>query len=174
MKEYDFALTFELENPNIEPDIYTDDLYKAGCDDAVLGIGKKGFIALDFIRESDSAYDAVSSAIANVKTAISKAKLIHVSPDLVGVKELSVVFDCTRQNIQKYVNKPTFPKPFYRGYQALWHLETVLIWFINNGGLDINQELIDIATLARHINFNLDNQTLNPKLVEQAQELISL
>ena len=175
MKEYDFALTFELENPNIEPEIYTDDLYESGCGDAVLGIGKIGFICLDFIREANRAYEAVSSAIANVKSAIPNATLIHISPDLVGVKELSIIFDCTRQNIQKYVDKSTFPRPFYRGYQALWHLETVLDWFVKNkNDLKIDRELMDIASLARHINLKIENRTASPEMLDQAQSLIAM
>ena len=172
-KEYDFALTFELENPNISPDIYTDGLYEAGCDDAMLAVGKTGYISLDFTREVSSSYDAISSAIANVKSVIPNAKLINISPDLIGVKELSLIFDCTRQNIQKYVNKTTFPRPLFRSNQALWHLETVLSWFAENG-FDVEPKLIEVASLARHLNLLIEAQTTDSKITEQAKSLVSL
>ena len=170
--EYDFALIFELlENENAEDCL--DALYEAGCDDATIGMGKIGFISVDFIREAESCYDAIESAIANVKTAIPHAKLIHVSPDLIGVKELSLIFDCTRQNIQKYVSKPSFPTSIYKGNQALWHLESVLDWFMANN-IDVSQELIDVAHLSRHINLNLELENANTKTDQQAKTLIKI
>ncbi len=56
MPEYEFALKFKLQDPQIDPDIYVEQLYESGCDDAIIGTGKKGYIGLDFIRESSSAY----------------------------------------------------------------------------------------------------------------------
>ncbi|MEY3305541.1 MAG: hypothetical protein ACK59J_08505 [Pseudanabaena sp.] len=52
-------------------------LYENGCDDALIGIGSKGYIALNFIRESSSPYEAVFSVITDVKKVISQAKLIQ-------------------------------------------------------------------------------------------------
>ncbi len=175
MNEYDFALIFKLGDSNLNPAIYVDKLYESGCSDACIGIGEKGSIALDFIRESESAYDAISSAINDVRDAIPDATLAHVSPDIVGVRELSLLFDCTRQNIRKFVERATFPKPFYRGSQAIWYLETVLQWFINNGHQDkVTQECLDVATLARHININLDNKFANPQILAQTNSLVSI
>jgi predicted DNA-binding transcriptional regulator AlpA len=151
MKEYDFALMFKLNQSDLNPEICLDLLYEAGCDDALLGIGKLGYLSLDFIRESNSAYDAISSAIDNVKLVLTQAELIHVSPDLVGIKELTSIFECTRQNIQKFVTKPTFPNPVYKGSQAIWHLAAVLDWFKSNGH-DVNQELLEISELTMSIN----------------------
>ncbi len=71
MKEYDFALMFRLNQGDEHPEVYLDLLYEAGCDDTLPGIGKPGYLALDFIRESDSAFDAIESAIALCKISIS-------------------------------------------------------------------------------------------------------
>lgn len=78
--EYEFILTFALAS-EADPEQYLDALYKAGCDDAAVGIGKIGSIALDFTRESDSEENAVLSAIADVKKAIPGATLKKVTPD---------------------------------------------------------------------------------------------
>ena len=170
--EYDFALIFKLlENENAEE--YLDKLYEAGCDDAVIGMGKIGYISVDFIREAESCYEAVESAIANVKEGISHAKLIYVSPDFVGVKELSLLFKCTRQNIQKHANKLSFPASVYKGNQALWHLEDVLDWFVNNN-IDVSKELMDVACLTKQINLNLELENADSKTTEQAKKLIAI
>lgn len=172
MKEYDFALMFRLPQSDIASETYLDLLYEAGCDDALMGIGKPGYLALNFIRESSSAFEAVSSAIDNVKSVFTEADLIQVSPDLVGIKELANIFDCTRQNIQKLVGKPTFPNPVYKGSQAIWHLATVLDWFMAND-YNVNQELLELSELAMSINLHLRNQTAKPQVLDQAKSLLT-
>ncbi len=172
MKEYDFALNFKFSNPEINPEIYLDALYEAGLSDAVFGIGEKGGISVDIIRESESAYDAIYSAIEQVKSVIPDANLTHVSPDIVGVRDLAEIFECTRQNIQKFVSKRDFPEPLYKNSQAIWYLRTVLRWFTQNSDKKINQEMIDVAELAREINLSLEKKLSNPELSDSAEQLV--
>lgn len=70
MNEYDFTLKFNFQNPQIDPNGYGEQLHESGCDDALIGIGKNGCIALNFVREVSSAYEAISSAISDVKKVI--------------------------------------------------------------------------------------------------------
>lgn len=174
MKEFDFALTFEFHDSNIDPDIYSDALYEAGCDDGMFAVGKKGSISIDFIREAPTAYDAVSSAIKQVKSVIPHSDLVHISPDIVGTRELSEIFECSRQNILKYLKKPTFPNPFYRNSQTLWYLDDVLEWFKIHSPLTIDPNLEEMAKLARVINLELKSKTKPSQIVNQAKELISI
>ena len=81
MKEYDFTLKFNLQNSQADPEYHVEKLYEGGCEDALIGIGKKGYISLNFIREASSAYEAVSSAIIDVKRVIPYATLIEATPD---------------------------------------------------------------------------------------------
>ena len=41
---------------------------EAGCDDALVGIGQPGRLALEFVREVSSAHDAIEGAIEDVWT----------------------------------------------------------------------------------------------------------
>jgi len=173
MNYYNFSLIFDFDR-EIDPEIYLDSLYEAGCGDAILGIAEKGSIALDFMRQSDSAYQAVYSAIQQVKSVIPKALLMQVFPDLVGVLELSEIFECTKQNIQKYVNQNTFPKPFFKGSQAIWHLDEVLVWFCLKNQEKVDLKLLEIAQLARNINLTLETRKANDKILKQAQELVAI
>jgi hypothetical protein len=91
MIEYEFTLKFRLADPHSDPEAYVDLLYEQGCNDAVIGIGRKGRIALDFIREADSAVLAVLSAIADIRKVIPAAKLIEVSPDFVGISGVAQI-----------------------------------------------------------------------------------
>jgi len=46
MALYDFTLKFALGQQGADPESYVDRLYEAGCDDALIGIGKRGRIAV--------------------------------------------------------------------------------------------------------------------------------
>ncbi len=85
MKTYEFTLTFSLERVDEDPGIYEKALWDYGCDDASIGLGRKGSIALMFDRKAKSAQDAVGNTISNVIQSIPGATLIEVEPELVDL-----------------------------------------------------------------------------------------
>ena len=85
MITYEFSLLFSLRSEDEDPDMYVEGLYEAGCNDATIGIGRKGLIALAFDREAESATSAIESAIRDVRKVIPQAKLIEASPDYVEI-----------------------------------------------------------------------------------------
>ncbi|MFN4786534.1 MAG: DNA-binding protein [Pseudanabaena sp.] len=87
MPLFEFTLKFSLPNSQIDPNAYIEKLYENSCDDALIGIGTKGYIALDFIREASSAYEAIYSAITDVKAVIPKSRLIEATTDCVSLTE---------------------------------------------------------------------------------------
>ena len=67
--EYEFTLRYQLlKDENV--DLLLERLAEAGCDDAVVGIGQPGRLALAFVRESRSAKEAIESALHDVRTAV--------------------------------------------------------------------------------------------------------
>jgi len=123
MNEYTFTLTFALPENHDSPEQYVDALYEAGCDDALVGTGLPGSVALEFVRVAESATEAIDSAITNVMQAIPGAELIEAKPDLVGLSEVADILQCSRQNIRKYmVTYREFPRPVHSGKSQLWHL----------------------------------------------------
>ncbi len=79
MTEYSFTLKLNFTDCQLDPNSYIEQLYESGCDDALIGVGKQDCIALDFIREAPSAFEAIYSAISDVKKAIPNATPIEVS-----------------------------------------------------------------------------------------------
>ncbi len=131
MMGYDFALTFSLSDPAADPTQYLDALFEAGCDDALIGVGQAGSIALEFDRDAPDAVEAVRSAIADVRTAIPDAEIVEVNPDLIGMSGIADLLGCSRQMVRKYALSKTsgFPKPVHAGTTlALWHLVDVVDW----------------------------------------------
>jgi len=75
MTEYEFTLNFALPDPAADPSSYVDALAIAGCEDALVGLGRPGRIALHFTRAASSAPEAISSALRDVREAIPGATL---------------------------------------------------------------------------------------------------
>ena len=79
--EYIFTLKYQLADHDSDLDALVERLGAAGCDDALVGVGQPGRLALEFSREADSAEEAVRTALADVKNAVPSARLIEASPD---------------------------------------------------------------------------------------------
>ena len=80
--EYDFVLRFKLAEDSADAKDLVERSSEAGCDDAVVGIGQPGRIALNFTREADSAQQAFISALEDVRRVVPDIELIEASPDL--------------------------------------------------------------------------------------------
>lgn len=74
-RDFTFTLRFELPKEADDPMVHVRALYEAGCNDALIGIGTRGRIALDFTREAESFWAALESATRDVQKAIPGAQL---------------------------------------------------------------------------------------------------
>jgi hypothetical protein len=172
MREYDFILKFRLPDADADPGQFIDTLAEAGCDDATVGIGQRGRIALNFAREARSALDAVRSAVRDVKRAIPGVQLVEASPDFVGLSDVADLVGCTRQNIRKLMitNAATFPAAVHEGTQSLWHLRPVLDWFAETQARAIDRSLIEVSEVTMKVNIASDMRRVSG--VEKAIEAL--
>lgn len=153
MTEYEFTLKFALPGAEADPEQHVAALERAGCNDAIIGIGKRGRIALEFARAARSSDAAVRSALADVRKAIPGARLIEALPDLVGLSDVADVAGCTRQNLRKLsMSDATFPTAVHEGNPELFHLVEILHWVHKSGRADIPRATIDIAETNRQLN----------------------
>lgn len=175
MKAYEFTLKFSLENEADNPAEYIERLGAAGCDDALIGIGQHGRIALNFIRESTSAYEAIVSAVADVKEAIPDTKLVEATPDIVGLTDVADLLGCTRQNMRKLMinSGSAFPQPFHEGKPAIWHLANILLWLKEHRNYQMEETLIDIATINMQFNLVKELNHIEPEVQEHIRSLIA-
>ena len=67
MTTFEFSLKFSVPEDGV--DTHVERLGEAGCDDALIGVGRPGRIALDFDRAADSAFAAVAGAVSEVRAA---------------------------------------------------------------------------------------------------------
>ena len=168
MKEFEFTLKFALANPSLDPSYHVEALGEAGCDDALIGIGIKGRIAFEFCREAESALDAMTSAIKDVRGVIPDATLIEATPDLVGLTDIAEAFGVTRQAIRKLVQVRVydFPLPVHEGNPSLWHLAPVLTWAESNHRA-FKHELLEVSRVAMQVNLAKEYVVIEPAIQQQ-------
>lgn len=77
--ECTFTLKYQLPSDDNDMDAIMNRLAEVGCDDALLGIGQPGRMALEFVREAPSAPDAIEGAIEDVRRAVPNARLIETA-----------------------------------------------------------------------------------------------
>ena len=161
MNEYEFTLTFTLPGTQDDPEQHLGALFEAGCDDAIVGTGTPGTIALEFNRDANSATNAIESAIRDVTKAIPGVSLVEAKPDLVGLTDVAEILDCSRQNIRKYaVGYPNFPRPVVSWKFQLWHL-----WELAKfDKFSIPETIIEISKVAWKLNLDLQNRKYKAEL----------
>ena len=152
--EYIFTLKYQLVDQDGEPDTLIELLGAVGCDDALVGVGQPGRLAMEFSRESGSAEKAIRSALADVKKAIPSARLIEVSPDFVGLTDVADIVGISRQAMRKLMlaHRAAFPMPIHEGSASIWHLAEVLDWFKARGGYQLDDRVLGVARAALEVN----------------------
>jgi predicted DNA-binding transcriptional regulator AlpA len=173
--DYVFTLKFQLSEEDCDHDDLVERLGAAGCDDALVGVGQPGRIALEFTREAESAETALVSALADVKRAIPSAKLIEAAPDFVGLTDVAEFVGVSRQNMRKLmVNYPTsFPAPVHEGSAAVWHLAEVLSWLKGKGGYELERSVVDVAAAAMQINLAKEARQITLRRQRELRELVA-
>lgn len=171
--EYTFTLKYQLADGDRDPDVLVERLGEADCDDALVGIGQPGRLALEFTREAADAEAAVRSALAAVRSAIPAAKLIEVAPDLVGLTDVADIVGVSRQNMRKLMlaHPGSFPAPVHEGSASIWHLADVLAWLQAKGSYSLAKDVLDVARVALQINVAKEGQRL-PR--SASKELLAL
>ena len=164
MAQYDFTLRFALGQPDADPELFVDRLLAEGCDDALIGLGIQGRIALNFTREASSAEKAILSALSDVQCAIPDATLVEATPDLVGLTDIANFLGFSRQYMRKLAVKKGagFPPPVHEGKPAIWHLSTVLSWFAASKTREFDVALLEIARVNMQCNLVKEAAELDP------------
>lgn len=165
MNEYSFELLFQL-NKGEDPEQYLDSLFETGCDDATVGIGKRGRIALNFTRESENALPAIMSAIQNVQNAIPHAKFERASPDLLNISELAFEFGLGKENMRKYARnqsakKTPFPTPHIESEKSdYWRASEVAQWLSEHKIQDVDDSILETLVIIQMLNLAIESSRI--------------
>jgi predicted DNA-binding transcriptional regulator AlpA len=172
--EYTFTLKYQLADDHRGPDVLVERLGEAGCDDALVGIGQPGRLALEFTREAVDAEAAVRSALTDVRRAAPSARLIEVAPDLVGLTDVADIVGVSRQNMRKLMlaHPGSFPAPVHEGSASIWHLADVLAWLQAKGSYSLTKEVLDVARVALQVNAAKEGRRLPRSASKELEALV--
>lgn len=173
--EYEFTLKFMLAPQDANADELVERLGEAGCNDALVGIGQTGRLALDFTREANSAKQAIFSALEEVKGAIPDAKLVEITPDFVGLSDVAELVGVSRQNMRKLMlaHQDSFPIAVHEGSAALWHLSPVLRWLQERADYRIEPSLLEVAHMAMQINLAKEANLIEGRIQSEVVQLVA-
>lgn len=173
--EYQFTLKYQLAKEDCNHEQIVERLYEAGCDDATIGVGQPGRIALRFRRESTDAWSAIYTALRDVKQAAPSARLVEAGPDFVGLTDVADLAGVTRQNMRKLMLTHTsqFPLPIHEGNSSVWHLSDVLAWLVGRGSYSISAELVDVAKSTKQVNLAKEAREIEPRFNRQLAPLLA-
>lgn len=173
--EYIFTLKYQLSEQDCDLDELVERLGAAGCDDALIGVGQPGRLALEFTREAETAEVALVSALSDVKGAIPSARLIEAAPDFVGLTDVAQVVGVSRQNMRKLmVSHPTsFPAPVHEGSSSVWHLAEVMAWMLARGTYTLEQAVLDVAVTAMQVNLAKEARQIKPRVRREVRLLVA-
>lgn len=175
MVEYTFALTFALGARAADTDDLIERLGAAGCDDAVVGVGRLGRLALEYAREAEDATRAVGSAVADVRSALPDAVLIEASPDLVGLTDVASLLGVTRQNVRKPIVSCDAPEPVpvHAGKPTIWRLAGVLRWLAREKRYPVPPELLGVAEATLQVNLAVEARDADPRVQAELAALLA-
>lgn len=152
-KEYEFTLKYKLPSQEYNLDELAEKLYANGCDDALIGIGVAGKIALEFVREAESAQVAIHSAHQNVLNVLPEAILVEAMPDYVGLTDIAKIVSVSRQHMRNlYEINISFPAPVHEGKSSIWHLADVLSWIQQNKSYSFEPTVFEVAQANAELN----------------------
>ena len=175
MNEYDFTLKFALPSPDANLDDCVEQLGAAGCDDALIGVGRRGRVALAFTREGETAELAVLSAIADVKSALPDARLVEAAPDLVGLTDVAELLDVSRQNMRKLIltSRAEPPVPVHEGKPTIWRLSKLLLWLREEKNYPVEEGLISLAKATMQVNLAVELRDADEILQAELRALVA-
>jgi hypothetical protein len=171
-RDFDFTLTFAIPY-TITVEELEEQLFEAGCSDAIIGLGQKGRLALNFTREAEFAEVAILSALRDVRQAVPQAKLVEAGPDLVGVSDIARLLDFSRQNMRKLIQThlASFPLPWHEGVSSIWHLADVLVWFSDKQKRAVQPDMFDVAWVSMSVNLTRETQRVDRRLQAQLKDI---
>ena len=172
--EYTFTLKYQLVDDDRDLDALVERLGEAGCDDALVGIGQPGRLALEFTREAADADEAVRSALADVRQAAPSARLIEVAPDLVGLTDVAEIVGVSRQNMRKLMlaHPGSFPAPVHEGSASIWHLADVLAWLQAKGSYSLTRDVQEVARVALQVNVAKEGRRVSHSASKELEALV--
>lgn len=173
MPDYDFTIIASGLNPAAED--FESRFYEAGCDDATIAF-QNGHIIVDFTRTAETAAEAISSAVHNVRQAGAHVDRIEPDP-MVSLSDIASRIGKTRQAISLYASgkrREGFPPPAMKvtSDSPLWRWTEIAQWL--HAQNEISQDAVIFAEAVEQANAMMALEREEFSLFPQANKFMSL
>ena len=127
------TFTLIVAGPDLQADALIDDVFEAGCDDALIGRAD-GIQFADFDREADTLQDAVLSAVAALESIAGITVVRLADAGLVSMADIAARTGRTRESVRLLIagerGPGGFPPPVTdpRSRYRLWRSHEVETW----------------------------------------------
>ena len=140
------TFTLIIDGPDLQDDEIIDDVFEAGCDDALIGRAD-GIQFADFDREADTLQDAMLSAVAQLESVEGVSVVRVADAGLVSMADIAARTNRTRESVRLLISGERGPGGFPpavadpRSRYRLWRSDEVAAWLRGN----LNALLSDAA-----------------------------
>ncbi|WP_419552875.1 helix-turn-helix transcriptional regulator [Candidatus Poriferisodalis sp.] len=131
------TFTLIIDGPDLQADALIDDVFEAGCDDALIGRAD-GIQFADFDRDADTFQDAVLTAVAELESIRSVTVMRLANAGLVSMADIAARTGRTRESVRLLITGKRgpggFPPPVTdpRSRYRLWRSDEVAAWLREN------------------------------------------
>ncbi|WP_420623532.1 helix-turn-helix transcriptional regulator [Candidatus Poriferisodalis sp.] len=163
------TFTLIVDGPDLQSDELIDDVYEAGCDDALIGRAD-GIQFADFDREADTFQYAVLTAVAELECIAGITVTRLADAGLVSMADIAARTGRTRESVRLLITGERgpggFPPPVTdpRGRYRLWRSDEVETWLrehlaatLDNATDDHIRAAINACLELRHHRAHLDD-----------------
>lgn len=114
-QEFEFELVFALPDEANDPLALSDAVFEAGFEDALIGTGRAGLLAVGLDLKGVDAEDVILDAARTLIRALPAKTVLHeVRPDLVSLADVAEKLAVKRQAIQQRKMPPPVAGGLYR------------------------------------------------------------
>jgi len=94
---------------------------------------------------------------------------------MVGLTDIANILGFSRQYMRKLVVKsgPGFPLPVHDGKPAIWHLSTVLMWFMDKKSRNVDKSLLEVSRINMQCNLFKEAAGLDQDISDRLKGLVA-
>lgn len=130
MANFEFDLIFALPKGDFDVFELSDAVFEAGFDDAVVGTGQAGLLAVAIEAEGEDAESVIVRAARLILQYLPKGcALREVRPDLVSLADVAKKLNIKRQALQKR----EMPAPALSGYYRITEVAELIVSQVTHG-----------------------------------------
>ncbi|WP_170755614.1 hypothetical protein [Ruegeria lacuscaerulensis] len=159
MTKFEFDIIFAIPDGEHDALDLSNAVFEAGFEEAVVGTGTSGLLAVALEMEGEDAESVIVSAAREILQQLPKGSALReVRPDLVSLADVAKKLDVKRQALQK---RREMPPPAVAGYYRITEVAQAIVTIVTTGR---RKARFDMHEAEAWLNAGVGAQTLNARI----------